>query len=189
MGQHLTNLAPKAIAEEQASRFHTLDALEPWEVSFCKWLASRHATQIRHQCEVATQLAGTAITVAQLKAIKRKPGWWEAWPLFRREFETDLKVARAIHEETALSAAILNRKLLKKLHQKVKDEANVMEVVRAAPALTTPYLDRSWPKKEETEHAPQVVIQLTPQQSLSLSSPILEVEATEVEIVEEGPGE
>jgi uncharacterized pyridoxal phosphate-containing UPF0001 family protein len=152
--------------------------LAPWEVAFAEWLSSQPVRpSAKEQVEKAQELAQLAsLTWHYLKRLKRRKAFVAYWA----DINTSaLKRARKMIEAQLPEAVRVHFQGMKKLEAAASENADLL---RSIPTFTAPYLERAWPKKDET--VPQVAVQinLSQRQMEALSSEDMVVEA---EIVDE----
>lgn len=172
----------------------TLDTdLLPWEEQFAKWLASQ-TTRVDHGDELAAirLLLGQDISKQAIKRTKRKLKFVQVYQSSRAEFtEAQFTLAKSRYVNTLPRAAKAHSTAVKLLQREMdrvgsdpkpgEPAFDVLPVLRAAPALLNPFVDRSLPKKTETQTtATQIIVNLTPEQARGLSAPIMVVESEEV---------
>lgn len=177
-------LAPKTYTDD--------DVCEPWEEQYAKWLAMQ-ASRVSPDEEMAAVcvLKGHEIAPTALRRTKKKLGFKQAYQNARAEVnELHLKTARtratailprAIRTHGKAVTALENE--LDKMALDPKSDA--LPVIRAAPALLNPFLERTLPRKTETSHHATVIqVNLTPEQARGLTAPIMVIEAEEVKPLE-----
>lgn len=178
----------KRLILEREIELELQGTLEPWQRTLCRWLAIHARTHLKRQCEVATVLAGRDVSAYELRQLKYKRAWRDAWTALRGEHEQQISEARDIYADLLPKAAQTYRKAVGKLDKGLasQEPEAVMSAVRAAPALLTPLIDRSWPRKQEGTGQPSAVnITLTVAQAAALHSEetVVESEVVEAEIV------
>lgn len=161
------------------------DELSPWEEQYAKWLALQVYRVSADEEDMAVRLLhGKSVSPNALRKIKRKLE-------FRRVYESARVEVNEIRLKTARSRAIAilpkgikaYGEAIDVLRQELKGKER-LSALRTAAGLLTPALDRTLPKKTEiTTHATQVTVNLTAEQAAGMTSPIMVVEATEVQAI------
>ena len=136
----LLDKAPAELAKMQlATVFDPDDALTEAEMTFCRWLAVHPHSGLARQAEKLSEFSGTPMTTSQVKMIRRKPGWAQAWYPMRGEYEDYQAKAKEMTAKQMPRAARLLKKSLDVLEGELNNSnGDQMGAVRALPP--------SWPR-------------------------------------------
>lgn len=168
---------------EEEIRLSIEDTLAPWEDLFCQWVAKSPGRKSKLHIEVASILAGTQLAKSDIRWLKYRPAWRKRFAELKGTQAAEQAIAREIHENNQIKAAELATNVLGVLQRelgKTGDDANPMEVVRAAVPAFIPYLERTWPKKVEHQTQTAITITLSTHQQAQMGALPLDVSATEV---------
>jgi len=174
------------------------DNLKWSQILYADWLANNPGRVTwKDKRQILSQLARVPydnIALSFVKALEAR----DDFKLLVRKFEEDaIASARAKLEGGAPIAAEVAVKGVNHLNERLDavDEdgksAVTVEDLKLVPTLTAPFIERAWPKKQETGGAAAVIqINLSPAQDNVLDTPAYHVEGEEITeaIIEDGDG-
>ena len=150
--------------------------LEPWEHAFCELMAQRDKPLPKSkQAEAATLLAGFPVSAKEVEDLRHRRAYRRLLYELKAKRQEVLDEDKSIFLEAAPDAARLQAKAVRHLL-----EAKEVDV-RAVPAITQPFVDRFWEKKQHVETKQTVVtINLTMKQAEALDEEPIDVEYEEL---------
>jgi len=145
-------------------------------MEFCELMAQRDKPLPKtKQAEAATLLAGFPVSAKEVEELRHRRAYRRLLYELKAKREEVLNEAKSIFLEAAPDAARLQAKAVKELL-----DAKVVDV-RAVPAITQPFIDRFWEKKQHLEtKQTTVTINITANQLAALDEPPIDVEFEEI---------
>lgn len=164
------------------------DTLMPWEERFAQWLALQPSKpSLEDQQDVIEALAGERPSQNLVKTTRRKLPFRKAYQQARGELmDLQLQEARAYAMQTAPRAMKVYDKTVRALDRELDraladEDADRLAVIRTAPSVLNPFLDRVSPKRAEgAVQQTAITITLSAAQLKGLDEPVVTVEAHEV---------
>lgn len=146
--------------------------LTPGEAAFAEWLSGQVTRPpAAEQLDKLQELTQHAYAARTLRALKRRPAFRELWA----DINTSaLKRARKMIEAQLPEAVRVHFQGMQRLNAAASENADLLKSI---PTYTAPYLDRAWPKKDETPVQANVQINLSARQLEALASDAITIEA------------
>lgn len=196
-------LRDRLLAELRAS------TLEPWQADLCRVVARQKDTRLwfigdrisKRMVDAATALADRKVDRTEVKLLMRSQPWMDLWQKERPRYLTaEVEEAKAGFLGLMPKGLDVYHKSLDHIKdtldadEEIKDKdgntiavRDKMGAVRAAAPLLSPIVAHALPRKAEVSDVrTQIIVHLSPGQTMGLDAPVMVVEAHEVKQIPAG---